>query len=317
MPKKNPILPDPAVVEPEAPEAWSVLLEDPFGPPAPPPKPPKPPLPDARKRAFTLGDRFAQGDVCDLFHYVAPDIDGVLKIARSAQDNDLVENEARVLDTLYPPEQGDEKFYRYLPRLFDAFLMQDAATGPRRATVLPYLKEYRGLDEVRQAHSKGLDYLDVLWMAFRMLAGIGFVHVKGFVHGAVLPPHVMVDPRGHGAKFIDWCYAVPTGDRVKAISPAYRVFYAPEILEKKPVSAATDLYMVGKCIVAVLGGDVPTNEMPSTVPTPFREFVSKFLVYDKAGRPTDAWALHDELEAVLRRMGVERKYRVLDMPPRT
>jgi serine/threonine protein kinase len=308
---------------------------------------PKPPDPvDATpmvitvgKRKFFLKGKIAEGDLCDIYRCTFDDkgheVDAVFKVVQSGADNDLVEHEAKILNALYPAKQADEKFYRYLPRLLDTFQVRNAPGDMfRRANVFPRLKEYRSLAEVLAAFPGGLDYRDVVWVFKRMLEGMGFYHRQGFVHGAVVPPHVMVAPIGHGAKFIDWSYAVNTKDaeppkpagwahlkkpgpgpgRVSAIVSAYLDYYASEILNKEPVNAQTDIYMAAKCVVALLGGDVKTDKVPTTVPAQFRGFISTCLTKTQARRPDDAWGLHDELDALLFKLVGKPVYRPLNMP---
>ncbi len=185
----------------------------------------------------------------------------------------------------------------------------------------------------------------------RLLVGIGFVHTKDVVHGAIIPPHVMVHPIGHGAKIIDWCYAVdlretdpkkaakaaapdpktawsrlvpptlvnpgPGAGRVKAISAGWKEFYAPEILKKEVVSPSTDIYMAAKCAVYLLGGDVKTGQMPASVPAPIQGFIKSCILASPKGRPQDAWDLHEEFDGLLSKLVGKPTYRELSMPATT
>jgi len=268
-----------------------------------------------KDREYTVGKRFAQGDLCDLYESTYRAERVCFKIAQSAADNDLVENESRVLKKLSPAKQKEEKFYRYLPRCLDTFMFRGAGSAEtRRVNVLTMLDGYRSLAEVHSVYPNGLDYRDVVWMLKRSLAGLGFIHSQGVVHGAIIPPHVMVHPTDHGAKIIDWSYAVEGDGHVKALSKPYRAFYAPEILKKQKATSATDVYMLFKCVVSLLGGDVETGHMPETVPKPFLNFVSGCLIAAQARRPDDAWKLHEELDELLERLVGKPKYRPLVMP---
>jgi|SRR5271166_424375 len=268
-----------------------------------------------RGSEYTVGKRFAQGDLCDLYESTHRSDRVCFKIAQSAADNDLVENESRVLKKLFPAKQEEVKFYRYLPRCLDTFAFRGAgSTATRQVNVLTFLDGYRSLAEVHNVYPNGLDYRDVVWMLKRTLAGIGFVHSQGVVHGAIIPPHVMVHPTGHGAKIVDWSYAVDVDGCVKALSKPYRAFYAPEILKKQKATAAADVFMVFKCIIYLLGGDVETGRMPDTVPKPFRSFISGCLIASPTHRPNDAWKLHEELDELLLKLVGKPKYRPLTMP---
>lgn len=266
-----------------------------------------------KDRTYTVEKRFAQGDLCDLYFSTYKTDRAVFKIAQSAGDNDLVENESRILKKLFPVLQKEEKFYRYLPRCLDTFLFRSAGSTTRRVNVLPYFDGYRSLAEVHAAFPHGLDYRDVIWMLKRSLAGLGFAHTKGVVHGAVIPPHIMIHPTGHGAKIVDWSYAVDDSGYIKAISKPYRSFYALEILKKQKPTPATDIFMLFKCVVQLLGGD-DDGDIPDTVPKQFRSFVKGCLIKTQSRRSDDAWKLHEELDELLERLIGKPKYRPLVMP---
>ncbi len=268
-----------------------------------------------KDREYTVGKRFAQGDLCDLYESTCRAERVCFKIAQSAADNDLVENESRVLKKLFPAKQKEEKFFRYLPRCLDTFMFRGAGSAEtRRVNVLTMLDGYRSLEEVRCVYPDGLDYRDVVWMLKRSLAGLGFVHNQGVIHGAIIPPHVMVHPTEHGAKIIDWSYAIEGSNHVKALSKPWRDCYAPEIFKKQTPTAATDIYMLFKCVVSLLGGDIKAGTMPNTVPKRFQGFVNGCLIAAPSRRPDDAWKLHEELDELLESLVGKPKYRPLTMP---
>jgi hypothetical protein len=234
-------------------------------------------------------------------------------------DNDFAENEARVLGAMYAKKQPEERFYRYLPKPLDSFALRAGRGAPRRVNVIQLADGYVSLSAVMAAYPKGIDYRDAVWVFKRCLAGLWYVHrQKLVVHGAVLPTHLLVHPTGHGCKIVDWCYAVQDWPskkgHVKAISKAHRVYYAPEILAKKPVTPQTDLYMLGKVIVVLLGGDVVTGRMPDAVPKQVRAFISSLIIENQSKRPDDAGKLHEEFDALLESVVGKPKYRPLAMP---
>lgn len=273
-------------------------------------------------RKFTVAELLHTGDVCDIYRCTydtlfdinnfATKEEGVFKVAHNSSNNDLVENEAKVLNHLYPAKAVDEKFYRYLTKPHESFMLKGATN--RRVNVLSWAKTHRPLTDVLKAYPKGIDFKDMVWIYKRTLVAIGFAHANGVVHGAVLPPHVLIDLESHGAKLVDWCYAVQGEGRVKAISPAYTDYYPKEIFEKKNVTPATDIYMAAKCAVSLLGGDVKTNQMPDTVPVQIQAFLKASLATAPSRRPTNAWDLHQSFEELLARTVGKRKFRKLELP---
>jgi Protein kinase domain len=280
------------------------------------------------KRKYIVTDLIAEGDLADVYRCTyeedSKENQAAFKIAQSADDNDLMENEARVLGTVYAKKQKEERFYRYLPKPLDSFALrpENRASGrepPRRVNVIQLADGFVPLSAVMTAYPKGLDYRDVIWIFKRNLACLWYVHrQKLVVHGAVLPAHLLVHPIGHGAKIVDWCYAVedwPNGtERVKAISKTHRAYYAPEILAKKPVTPQTDIYMLGKVMVALLGGDVASGHIPDAVPKQIRAFISSLIIENQSRRPDDAGKLHEEFDVLLASVVGKQKYRPLEMP---
>jgi serine/threonine protein kinase len=311
----------------------------------------------------------------------------VIKVSRDTDDNDLVWNEAGILGAIYPPDQPEGKLDKYLPRLLDAFEAKDG----HRVNVLARIQDYVSFEQILTAYPKGLNWLDVVWMYKRLLIGLGYAHTKGIIHGAIIPPHVMVHPVEHGAKLIDWSYALnfaarlapkavecchgtpgckgvgdkhwcvadPTAAKapaaskphkaanaweklledadydpdpavklpkpppvdpnrmyVRAMSVDWEHFYAPEILAKVQPTPATDLYMAAKCVVALLGGNVETNQMPDAVPVQVKAFLQSSLMPAMRARAFDAWELHDAFEKLVDTL-TPRKYRPFTMPAKS
>ena len=260
-----------------------------------------------KTKEYKIGGLIATGDLADVYTSDG----GAFKIVRSPADNDLMKMEADTLKTLYPDGQTDEGFYRYLPKLLDTFEMKGTSGSRRRVNVLTSLPYY-SLVEVKN-RLKVLDYRDAVWIYRRVLEGIGFVHRAGIVHGAVIPPHVMVHPVTHGARIVDWCYAVRNG-RVKALSKPWKSFYPLEVVGKMDASTSTDIYMATACMVWLVGGDVVTRSMPGAVPREVQGFLRGCMIENPKRRPDDAWALHGELSRLLERLVGRPKYRQLGLP---
>ena len=200
-----------------------------------------------------------------------------------------------------------EEIFRYLPRLRESFVSRGEDGVERRVNVITGFFEHVAMSEVMATAPHGLDFRDAAWMTKRMLATLGFVHRQGLVHGAVLPPHLLVHPVNHGARLVDWCYAREIGEPLRAVPTAWRSFYPPEVFEKKPATAKTDIFLAAKTALALMG---------EKAPAPIHRFWSTCLAPSPSRRPDDAWALHDELEALLKSLVGKPKYRPLVMPAR-
>ena len=264
------------------------------------------PAPEPHKAATAWDKILDDGEIAG-----DSEVPGLIKIANSTADEDLTEREGNILAHMFPIEAKDEKFYRYLPRQLARFDLNG-----RSAKLLVFLTDYITLGDILTAYPKGIDYRDLAWMLKRTLEGLGFVQRKGVVHGALLPPHIMVHGTGHGAKLIDWCYAVRLDERrsIPAYVFDYAPYYPPEVLAKKLPTTATDIFMVAKCCVALLGGNVATNEMPEVVPREVQAMLQKCLREKPSERPQDAWDLHDEFDTILLKLVGKPTYRPFAMP---
>lgn len=302
-------------------------------------------LKDPSEKTVPIGDKtlvvegkLYEGDLCDLYaathstpqalvikkdwtwYDLLDDEDEIrvpalLKVVKTPLDNDLVLNETKILPSLFPPGAADEKFYRYFPKMLE-HLPVEIEGAVHEALVVHRVSGHISLAEILAAFPGGVDFRDMVWMWKRVLVGVGFAHEKGIVHGAVVPPHVIVHPTGHGAKVLDWSYAVnlkAKEPRVRAMSAKWEKLYAPEIPGRKAVTPATDIYMSAKCALALIGGDIDTNEMPDTVPEPIQQFIKECLDPSPNMRPQNAWDLHEEFDKLLRKVVGKPVYRPFNM----
>lgn len=292
-----------------------------------------------RGRRCILDEHVASGDLSEVYTGYIGETEKnryLFKVISDGTNNDLAQTEARVLDKLYPPGAKEERFYRFLPKMHDTFVLK----GPgyqRRVNVMQWFPEHRGLDEVLRVFPDGIDFRDMVWMFKRILHGIGHAHENQVIHGALLPPHVMIHPVDHGAKIIDWSYAVElkpaapkpsagywgrphadvygTNPHVCAISNEYRDFYPPEVLERLTPSPATDIYIAARTCMALIGGTSKVL-IPPSLPRSVAAFFQRCLASHQGQRPQNAWDAHEELDHILQKAVGKRKYRPFPMPAR-
>lgn len=255
-----------------------------------------------REHSYQLGALVAAGDIANLY---AVDGDAaLLKLPRRPADNDLLAAEARALSTL--AADGDPKYRAYAPRLIESFTHEDPATGARRtANVLARQRGFVSLADVARAYPQGVDPRDAAWMWRRLLAGLGWAHRAGIVHGAVLPSHVLIHPAEHGLVLIDWCYSVRPGERIPALVAAHRSDYPPEVPGKAAASSATDIYLATRTMRGL---------MKDQAPAAMRRFARGCLYAAPRMRPQDAWKLLAELDELLDNLYGPRRFREFALP---
>jgi hypothetical protein len=241
------------------------------------------------------------GDVADVHLASAAGHNGhyAMKISRVDGAAPMLANEWRVLSTLLARAAAADSHYgRYFPAPAEWF---PATQGQihKRVNVFAYRPGFYTLEQVRQRYPSGLDGRHLAWIFKRLLTAIGFTHRCGWVHGAVLPPHALLQADEHGLQLVGWGHAVHAGARIRTISTRYRDWYPTEVLRKKKAGPATDVFLAAKCLVYLGGGDPRTDQMPGFMPQQMQWFLKRCLFPNPAGRPGDAWALLDEFDRLL------------------
>jgi hypothetical protein len=299
-----------------------------------PPASSGPVLISTRRRAYTVGERLAVGDLATLYtcavvdrHASAGDPIGcILKVARDVQDADLLANEARTLRHLAVPIDG-RPVPAYIPTLLESFRYRDETGAARQVNAFPLATTERGplaadqfytLREVRDAYPDGVEPGHMAWIWRRLLLALAHAHDREVIHGGVLPPHVLIHPEAHGLLLVDWCASVLdarlTGARIPAVSPEYEAWYPLSVLARKPPTPAIDLEMGLRCMVFLLGGDPLTGSLPPRVPSPIQTYLQSAL-WTGAAR-TDAAQLYRDFSDLLADLWGRRKFLPFAMPAR-
>jgi serine/threonine protein kinase len=247
------------------------------------------------------GPLVASGDIANFYEHER----GLLKIARDAGDNDLLDREAGALARL--KAAGDPRYLPYVPSLAERQRHQDPVTmTERRANLIGRLDGFVSLADVKTAYPAGLDPRDVAWMWRRLLVAIGFAHQAGVIHAAIVPDHVLIHPAEHGLVLIDWCYAITEPDELAAAVPArYADWYPPEVRRRQPPGQDLDIWLASRCMTDLMG---------DRTPRPLAGFARGCTLPSPGARPRDAWRLLSELDAVLERLYGPRKFRPFVMP---
>lgn len=253
------------------------------------------------------------GDLCDLYPADADGAPVLLKVARTSRNHDLLQTEAATLQRL-ARELHDQPLRAHFPTLVEQFLLRTEDGRQRHVNVLRRETDTVTLAAVQAAFPGGLPLADSAWMFNRILAALGVVHGLGLVHGALTLAHVLVRPDDHNGLLLDWCYSVPSGQPIKAISPRYAADYPPEVPARQPATPATDLYMAARSLLRLLGGDRDPDDLPASVPRSVRALLRACLIPSAQRRVNDAWELLDDFQNIVQQLYGPRTFRPLHMP---
>lgn len=255
------------------------------------------------KRAYSVSVTPTPGTLANIYPAVHENGHAILKIPRRPTDSDLMQAETvnlQAIRTVKPTHNS------YLPTPVESFRYREATTKKeRRVNVFEQLDGFHTLAEIAQAYPAGVNPRDLAWMWRRMLVGVGLAHQAGYVHGALTPDNVYIQPEVHGLVLLDWCYSVPTGSKLKAITD-YHHHYPKEVFDKNPVTAATDIFIATKSLLHIAG----------TLPTPLRGLARACTLDRQRSRPQDAWQLLEDLDEILERTYGPRKFHPFKMPQR-
>lgn len=189
------------------------------------------------------------GDVTNVFS--AKDEDGksyIIKASKHASVNNILKNEAQMLKELTPKSAF---FKNYFPQLVESCVILDARSE-RHVNIFVDPGDYLDLVAVRKHFPLGLPGEHIVWVGNRLITAL---QNNNLVHGAVLPPHILVNPENHGGMLIGWGQAVKVGQPLTVISNDYRTWYPPEVFAKKPLTPATDVFMLAKCLMGLARRD--------------------------------------------------------------
>lgn len=273
-------------------------------------------------RTYVIEGRIARGDSCDVYRGRWVRRLGelvVIKVLRSSADADLLRQKHRILVGLRgSTTRGAEHFVRRLPSpiAFGPVSVpgHPGAEGARLASVHGWPAGFvHTLEEVGDRYPAGVDGRVGAWLAKRLLELLAWTHDAGVVHGAVIPPHVLVQPRAHGAMLVGWGTAVEREGagfgRLPALSSAWSAFYPQDALTA-PASPVTDVVMASRCALAAMG------ERPGgpALPEALVGALTRVLRQGAQGAFAQAWPLREAVDAAAREQFGAAAYHPLPMP---
>jgi hypothetical protein len=213
-------------------------------------------------RRYVIDGRLARGDSCDLYlgrwdHRLKERV--VLKVLRDDEDRELFDNGWAVLSTLQAAtHQGCDHFTRLLPQPIahgEARLGVNGAEGRSRASVFRYMPGFiHNFLDVRAVYPSGIDPAASIWLWKRIAELLTWVHSTGWIHGAILPAHLLVHARDHGVCLVGWSRSVRSGAPLPAFSPSDQDLYPKDVWRGGGATTRTDLTMSARCIERLLSG---------------------------------------------------------------
>lgn len=270
----------------------------------------------SKNSLYTLTRQTKSGSIYDEYRGLnATGQDVICKIVRSPKNNDLLNNEAKILTYLRDSAPTkDLEAMAHIPKFIESFILLQNKER-RQVNVLKAGEGFYTLQEIIEAYPAGLDPRDAAWMFNRFIGSLVISHQAGIVNAGVLPSQFVVNIKGHNGILKDWIYSVDINSSKKLISAIdtnFKEYYPPEVFNKVPATFSMDIYMAAMCMLKLLGGDVKTRVMPSSVPVPLQGLIRACLLGPSA-RILDIWYLYDEFNSVLERLYGKKVFRTFSL----
>jgi len=235
----------------------------------------------------------------------------IVKLLRSPADEPLAEGEQQALGALAQSrEKGADFFSTLLPQRVAFGRVEGPGFEGRSASLFREAVGFaHTLADVRRAYPSGCDPRHLVWIWRRALELLGFVHQNGFVHGALLPEHVLIDAREHGARFVGWSCAARVGQKLRAVAQGEQEFYPEPVLRGAALSRRSDLTMLARALLSTAGSSL--TRAPAELPRPLAALLER-----EAGGAGDenAWQLSEEVSTAARQSFGPPKFVPLLLP---
>jgi hypothetical protein len=216
----------------------------------------------------------------------------VLKIPRVDGWDHLLEKEQLILRDLQRPILGDS-YGAYFPAPIEAFRSEG-----RLVSAMKWREGFFTAGEIRRRYPSGVDSRHLAWMFNRILEALGRVHALGWVHGAILPPHLLFHTEDHGLQLIGWIHAVQVDMPLQIASREFQAWYPSQCHRHEGATPSIDIHMAAKCIIWLANGDPIDEDLPLHLPIEFGRFVRECLELSPSHR-ADAWSVHEQFRELL------------------
>ena len=239
-----------------------------------------------------------------------------VKIATDPTMNQYLEHEAS-LHSRIKKSSVKKEVRQFVSTLVDTVIVDIPGNKEIRANVFEYQEGYVSLTKIREVYPDGLDPRDAAWIWRRVLGQVVTAEILGVVHGAVVPDHTLVHPGTHDPLYIGWAHSIPfvkgKHARLTTYIDRWKPWYPKEVFDHKAITQKTDLYMAGKTMVYLLGGDVEHVRFPKTVPQKVQKIVQHCVEEDPAKRPENGHEVLEQFTDTIYTLW-GKTYRQLQMP---
>ena len=269
---------------------------------------------------WAVEEMLGKGDVSDVYYGMRARLPTELVVIKVLRDRDALQqldNEWETIQTLQNSNApGADTFTTLIPQPVTHGTSTDGAFSGRRVNLFRWAAGFKHTFEaVQHAHPQGIPPRASIWVWRRILEVLSFVHNSGMVHGAVLPPHLLVQENEHGIRLVGYGCAGFSGRKLQVVSEEYRAFYPQGIKAGSTLTPQLDLAMSARCVAALLGGNPADASLPAAVPAPLAKLIRRVALSDPNAPADNAWALREELGSIADNVFGAPQFIPIVMPP--
>ncbi|MRR30715.1 hypothetical protein EG834_10425 [bacterium] len=248
-----------------------------------------------------LEKQIAQGESADVFTGRLarwPTELVIIKVLRKPENEHHLDNEWETLRQLLRSHaKGADVFSRMIPQPVAYGKVTGGTFSGSKAMILRWESGfYHTFEEVCRLYPEGIPARASIWVWRRILEMLAFLHDSGYVHGAVVPAHLLVQHNEHGVRLIGYGRSGRINNPVNPEPGMLQPYLPAHARDLKVLSPQMDMVMSAKSIIKVLGGDPETNTLPTTVPIKLAEVIKKYAQLDsRQSTALNAWSIHQEL----------------------
>lgn len=235
----------------------------------------------------------ARGEISDV--YVAsrarwPSELVLLKVLRDADDAPLLQKEWHFLNRLQTSAAGES---------MDLWLRVPVPVVADEGNLSCVYRWANGFSHtfemVRAIYRDGIPPVSSIWVWRRILEVLAIMRRGGFVHGAILPNHLLIQSGEHGVRIVGFSCADVQDAPLRLVCTDFEDFYPAAALDSKILTAAMDIVMSARCVTYLLGGT--TDDIPNRVPPRLADLLRRVATADDH-TDLDAWQLRNEVGEV-------------------
>ncbi len=252
---------------------------------------------------WAVDEMLGKGDVSDVYSGKRarwPTELVLIKVLRDLRDLPQLDNEWEAVKNLQASNApGADTFTTLIPEPIIHGTITAGAFEGRRANIFRWTAGFHHTFEaVQRAYPQGIPPRASIWVWRRILEVLAFIHNSGMVHGAVLPPHLLVQENEHGVRLVGYGRAGYAGRDLTSITPGYEAFHPKSNRARPTLTTQLDLIMSARCVVALLGGNPADASLPGDVPVALARLIQRVALSNPADSTDNAWALREELGGI-------------------